>query len=207
MIDEAVSVIWHLSECVSSDYCKGDAHLCIPCERADEGVQGVLQTLYLALNHQEPWFYYCLVLFLVGRRSHRLRAGVWGTAGGDHLPWGVARGQNHHELPCPGQPTCHIQVTYAPSEAPCLHRLMPAKTRSTSERLLFKHLHTSEMRFSSRNVSFHIFHGFIYSFSISIWGHSQMFSARKRTCFAHSVRFYLKIKQTGSNKEMWWYFI
>lgn len=53
-------------------------------------------------------------LFVVNRRSHRLRASVWGTAGGDHLPWGVARGKNHHELPCPGQSTCHIQVTYVP---------------------------------------------------------------------------------------------
>lgn len=55
-------------------------------------------------------------LFVVGRRCHRLRASVWGTAGGDHLPWGVARGKNHHELPGSGQSTCHIQVTYVPHE-------------------------------------------------------------------------------------------
>ncbi len=53
-------------------------------------------------------------LFVVGRRSHRLRASVWGAAGRDHLPRGVARGKNHHELPGPGQSTCHIQVTYVP---------------------------------------------------------------------------------------------
>ncbi len=58
-----------------------------------------------------PWP--CLFV-IVGRRSHRLRASVWGAAGGDHLPWGVARGKNHHELPCQSQSTCQIQVTYVP---------------------------------------------------------------------------------------------
>lgn len=57
---------------------------------------------------------HCSPLFVVCRRSHRLRASVWGTAGGDHLPRGVARGKNHHELQGPGQSTCHIHVTYAP---------------------------------------------------------------------------------------------
>lgn len=56
----------------------------------------------------------CSPLFVVCRRSHRLRASVWGTAGGDHLPRGVARGKNHHELQGSGQSTCHIHVTYVP---------------------------------------------------------------------------------------------
>lgn len=47
------------------------------------------------------------------RRCYRLRASVWGSAGRNHLPRGVARGQNHHELSSTSQPTCHIPVTYA----------------------------------------------------------------------------------------------
>lgn len=58
-------------------------------------------------------------LFVMYRRNHRLRASVWGAAGGYHLPRGVAWGKNHHELPGSGQSTCHIQVTYALHKA-CL---------------------------------------------------------------------------------------
>lgn len=55
-----------------------------------------------------------LCLLVVGRRSHRLWASVRGAAGGDHLPWGIAGGKNHHELQGQGQSTCYIQVTYVP---------------------------------------------------------------------------------------------
>lgn len=146
-----------------------------------------------------------LSCFFVGRRSHRLRAGVWGTAGGDHLPRGVARGQNHHELPRPGQPTCHIQVTYASFQAPCLHRLTSAKTRSTSEWLWPKHQQKSDVQaevchFTSLMLFF-LHSAFQFKFD------SKMFIPRKRSCFAHSFRFDLKIYKTRSGKYMWWYFI
>lgn len=58
-------------------------------------------------------------LFVVCRWSHRLRAGVWGAAGGYHLPRGVAGGKDFLGLPGQSQSTCHIQVTYVPNK-PCV---------------------------------------------------------------------------------------
>lgn len=99
--------------CLTSELC------CLPlwwnCPRTARQFRSG-NTLIFSVCNSDPACrcLHCSPLFVVCRRSHRLRASVWGTAGGDHLPRGVARGKNHHELQGSGQSTCHIHVTYVP---------------------------------------------------------------------------------------------
>lgn len=71
------------------------------------------------------------------RRFVGLRSCVWGAATWHHLPRGVSRGQDNHELPSTSQPTCHIQVTYASNCSSCALRLLVAERASFGARLNF----------------------------------------------------------------------
>lgn len=81
-------------------------------------------------------FYYLIVCMCVSIRWYiRLWTCVWGAATWHHLPRGVWRGQDNHELPSTSQPTCHIQVTYASNCSCCASCLLVAERASLSAHL------------------------------------------------------------------------
>lgn len=107
------------------------------------------------------------------RRFLRLWTCVWGAALWHHLPWGVSRGQDNHELPSTSQPTCHIQVTYASNHSCWVSLLFVAEHASLSAHLNFCSV---AVGFTKYYYSFHMAHHYlgVRSLIMPVWSSSSI---------------------------------